>query len=138
MACIRQTVDEFQTYLSSGISRLFPEATESAHQNIIQSLDLSFDRLICYEDNFISKDVLYDINLEKWEANVACESCEVYKVQTPVKVQLAIEEPIKARLDTLLQTGLSLVDAVYKLRNGFIGYRGDVVFAYRRTQHESH
>ena len=138
LACNRQTVDEFQTYLSSGISRLFPEATESAHQNIIQSLDLSFDRLICYEDNFISKDVLYDINLEKWEANVACESCEVYKVQTPVKVQLAIEEPIKARLDTLLQTGLSLVDAVYKLRNGFIGYRGDVVFAYRRTQHESH
>ena len=51
---------------------------------------------------------------------------------------MSIHGLIKTRLDALLQTGLSLVDAVYKLRNGFIGFRGDVVFAYKRTQRESH
>ena len=137
-ACSRKTVDEFHAYLSNGVSRLFPQSSELAQQNILQSLDLSFDRLICYEDNCIKKDVSYDINIEKWEANVACESYESYKLQRPVKFQLVIEESIKTRLDSLLQTGLSLVDAVYKLRNGFIGFRGDVVFAYKRTQRESH
>ena len=138
LVCSRKTVDEFHRYLISSIGRVFPQAGELARQSIARSLDLSFDRLICYEDCFIKKDVTYDINIEKWEANVDCESYESYKLQKPIKYQLSIEESIKARLDTLLQAGLSLVDAVYKVRNGFIGFRGDVVFAYRRTQRESH
>ena len=135
--CNRKTVDEFYTYLSNGISRLFPQASELAQQSIIQSLELSFDRLICYEDNLIKKNVIYDINLDKWESNVDCESCESYKAERPLTFRLEIEASIKPRLDSLLETGLSLVDAVYKLRNGYIGYRGDIVFAYRRVQIEA-
>ncbi len=136
--CSRKTVNEFHTYLRNGISRLFPQVSELAQQSINQSLKLSFDRLICYENLVTEKDVLCDVNLTAWESNIACESYEKYKMRRPVKFQLTMEESIKVRLDTLLQTGLSLVDAVYKLRNGFIGYRGDVVFAYRRTQRECH
>jgi hypothetical protein len=135
--CNRKTVDEFYTYLSNGISRLFPQASELAQQSIIQSLELSFDRLICYEDNVIKKNVIYDINLDKWESNVDCESYESYKAERPLTFRLEIEASIKPRLDSLLETGLSLVDAVYKLRNGYIGYRGDIVFAYRRVQTEA-
>ena len=136
-ACSRKTADEFHTYLSNGISRLFPQASELAQQSIIQSLELSFDRLICYEDNLIKKNVIYDINLDKWESNVNCKSYESYKVERPLTFRLEIEASIKPRLDSLLETGLSLVDAVYKLRNGYIGYRGDIVFAYRRVQIEA-
>ena len=81
--------------------------------------------------------VIYDINLDKWESNVDCESCESYKAERPLTFRLEIEASIKPRLDSLLETGLSLVDAVYKLRNGYIGYRGDIVFAYRRVQIEA-
>ena len=47
------------------------------------------------------------------------------------------DETLRPRIDELMSKELSLVDAVYKLRNGYIGYRGDFVFSYSRTQVES-
>ena len=48
------------------------------------------------------------------------------------KYQLRADPVIETRLSDLLSSGLKPHEAVYKLRNGFIGFRGHMVFAYER------
>ena len=47
-------------------------------------------------------------------------------------IQQQADQALEPQLRSLLSSGLKLHEAIYKLRNGFIGYRGDVVFAYER------
>ncbi|MDP6518104.1 MAG: radical SAM protein [Alphaproteobacteria bacterium] len=133
LACSRKTVTELHNYLGDGLARLFPEATEGALPSVRGALSLCFDRMICYEDFEPRKDVAYSADLDAWTSDAEGNSLAAYRLEQPRAYLLSAEESLRPRLDELLSRGLSLTDAVYKLRNGYIGYRGDVVFAYWRT-----
>jgi putative methyltransferase len=133
LTCSRKTVSDLHDYLATGLRRFFPQATDAALASVRDALSLCFDRLICYEDFVPAKLIEYGTDIDAWRSDVEGHGLAAFRLDQPHAYRLSAEESLRPRLDELLAKGLSLTDAVYKLRNGYIGYRGDVVFAYGRT-----
>lgn len=132
LLCSREKLNALKSYMLNGIKRFFPDAKTPAIDGVKFTIDLCFDRAICYENFVPQKTVFYSANLEEWESVSPRNELAVYKLEFPQEYIYRAEESIESRLSKLLESGMSLTDAVYKLRLSYIGYRGDVVFAYKR------
>jgi hypothetical protein len=134
LVCNSKTINQFQRYLIDGVQRFFPEVTRQISDNISTAISLCFDRMICYEDLKPKKRIKYNYDLEAWIGDPQRTSLAKYSFKQEQEFELLADETLRPRIDELMSKELSLVDADYKLRNGYIGYRGDIVFCYSRTQ----
>ena len=137
LVCNSKTINDFQRYLINGVQRFFPEVTRQISDKISTAISLCFDRIICYEDLKPKKRIKYNYDLDAWVRDPKRTSLAKYSFNQEQEFELLADETLRPRIDELMSNGLSLVDAVYKLRNGYIGYRGDIVFSYSRTQVQS-
>lgn len=134
LVCNSKTINELQSYLIAGVQRFFPEATRQMSDNISTAISLCFDRIIFYEDFKPQKRINYNYDLEAWVGDPKRTSLAKYSFKQEQEFEFLADETLRPRIDELMSKGLSLVDAVYKLRNGYIGYRGDIVFSYERKK----
>ncbi len=134
LVCNRKTIEDFHGYLIDGIQRFFPQATHQILENIRMVVSLCFDRIICYEDLILKKNIQYDLDIDSWRSDHHRKSLSEYACQQGCGYEFFTDESLQPRLQELRSKGISLTNAVYKLRNGYIGYRGDVVFCYGRRR----
>jgi hypothetical protein len=134
LVCNSKTINELQSYLIAGVQRFFPEVTRQMSDNISTAISLCFDRIIFYEDFKPKKRINYNYDLEAWVGDPKRTSLANYSFKQEQEFEFLADETLRPRIDELMSKGLSLVDAVYKLRNGYIGYRGDIVFSYERKK----
>ena len=92
--------------------------------------------MICYEDFDPQRVVAYGTDIDAWRNGAGSCSLAAFGLEQSQAYLLSVDENLRAKLEELLSKGLSLRDAIYKLRAGYVGFRGDVVFAYRRTRVE--
>ena len=133
LACDRKLLDDFNTYLHESVGCLFADqANEAVIDRLQWALKLCFDRFICYENFQSEKQVNYPFDIESWRTSPSDHTVSSPDLAHGAKYQLRADPVIETRLGDLLSSGLKLHEAVYKLRNGFIGFRGHMVFAYER------
>jgi hypothetical protein len=135
MAASEDFLGAFRKYLKSSMEGFFGATTSADGINGLNiAVDFCFDRFICYQELQVTRQTDYAYDVDAWRAAVDPRSILEFALDTPRRYELVADERLQPRLREFLEGGHSLTEAVYKLRSGFIGFRGDVVFSYQRSE----
>jgi hypothetical protein len=130
-----KNLEALHQYLLSTIERFFgDEVNQEAIEGLRVAVDLCFDRFISYENLQVRRSTEYLYDVDGWRSAVKPVSILNHTLESPRRYEFEADARLQSRLGDLLENGHSLIDAVYKMRSGFIGFRGDVVFSYRRSE----
>lgn len=133
-AASEEYLEALRQYLLSTMSRFFAtEVDQDAIEGLRVAVDLCFDRFISYENLQTRRTIEYRYDIDGWRAAVKPDSILTHALETPRQYDFEADARLQSRLNDLVDNGHSLTEAVYKLRSGFIGFRGDVVFSYQRA-----
>ncbi|NOZ43285.1 MAG: hypothetical protein GXP02_09020, partial [Alphaproteobacteria bacterium] len=135
LSCSSRHLDDFCDYLNRSVDNFFGgKLNLRAISGLKVAIELCFDMFICYEKFEPEKSVTYNIDIYKWKDDAKNPSVNAYRSDSSFQYDFKIDKFAQDRFEELQSTGLKLNEVVYKLRNSFIGYKGNPVFSYIRTK----
>lgn len=131
----REALAELQTYLGGLIRRSFEGQLDEADlADLGTALDLSFDRIVCFEDPAPEKMASYDYDVDGWLTadpvrplrEFACDPPRSYRLQADERLLRLVEQSEKRLEDR--------TEALYRIRQSMLfGRSGDRLFTYERV-----
>jgi hypothetical protein len=134
LVCEDNTSLQLAEYLPLAIRRFFDkDLNEKGFLGLDAAISLCFDRLIPYESFKASKTVSYLFDVNAWQSSLKQNSIMEFRTNQENEYILTCDDGVQETLKSDDYKDLALLDAVYLVRNGFIGARGEKVFAYQRA-----
>ncbi len=131
----RENVREFKEYLLKLIHRRYHNMiTDKQLMDLCQTLCISMDRAICYDQFQPSHGVSYEYDLDAWLADERLSPLSEFKVKEPITYVMEPHEGIPEAFEKAKQVGTSLENSVYLLKYNFFFQGDDKIFYYLRKQ----
>ena len=128
-------IEALKEYLMGVLYRFYSRELKSEEmQDLKDTLNISFDNIICYEEIKNFKSIESDFDIDGWLESRKVSPLRLFISKKPVKYKLEIDKEILYHLEKAKEEGMDTVHAVYYLRMHVLHLYGDRIFCYNRMQ----
>ena len=134
----KNNIIEFREYLAKVLTKLFRARLSAIKlDEIIESLHISMDRAVCYDDFNGLKSIKYPYDIDAWLANEENKGLFQYRIKEKLSYQLNHHNGLEEAFAKALKVGSSLEQSVYLLKYKFFPYSDVMIFYYPRTKEQA-
>ena len=130
-----EAIADFRVYLLDAIRSFFGSCLNDEDlQDLNRSLELSIDRMVCYENLEKKKIVGYDYDIDAWLNSEKSLPLRAFRQVTPVGYTLLLGDDIIPAFQQAIRWATDVVQAVYFLRmHSLFSATADRMFSYKRV-----
>lgn len=129
-----QIVKDFHEYFESVLDRFFASALDGQDlEEIKVALDLSFDKIVRYDDVKAEKIKDYNYDLDAWSTDENKKPLKDFYKETPVRYCLKLDDDVLPAIEKARNDTGDLAQAIYRVRTNTIGPAGDRIYTYKRV-----
>jgi len=128
-----ELTSEFKSYLLESINRFFgDQITRAGLNELEQTLQFAFDKIVNYENLDSGKTILYDYDISSWLDSPEKIPLENFRIPNPIEYIFKLDDYILSAFEKVRNYTDDLTTVVYRLRTNIIGSTGDKIFCYKR------
>ena len=128
-----ELISDFKSYLLESLNRFFVnQITHTSFNELKQTVEFAFDKLVNYENLDSGKTLLYNYDISSWLDNPEKLPLENFHVPKPIEYIFKLDDFILSALEKVRNYTDGLTTAVYRLRTNEMGPTGDKIFCYKR------
>jgi len=128
-----ELISDFKSYLLESLNRFFVnQITHTSFNELKQTVEFAFDKLVNYENLDSGKTLLYNYDISSWLDNPEKLPLENFHVPKPIEYIFKLDDYILSALEKVRNYTDDLTTAVYRLRTNEMGPTGDKIFCYKR------
>ncbi len=128
------TIADLRTYLKESLERFFGGELDGTEMHELKTtLDVGFDKVICYDNPLPSKVVEYEYDLESWLSDKNHAPLRNYHLEKTVPFHFQLDDGVLPSVEEARSYTSSTAEAVYRVRINIIGPAGDRIYCYRRS-----
>jgi hypothetical protein len=122
-------------YLADSLERFFAKQIgKEAFSDLIKILDISFGRIVCYENFRKETEVFYHYDLDAWHSCKSKLPLRTFSTEKETLYKLSLEEDIILAFKKARNLGNDTEHAVYHIRMYILHLWGDRIFSFKREK----
>ena len=128
-----ELISDFKSYILESLNRFFGnQITRTALNELKQTIEFAFDKIVNYENLDSGKTILYNYDISSWLDNSEKLPLENFRVPEQIEYIFKLDDYISSTLKKVRNYSDELTTAVYRLRTNEMGPTGDKIFCYKR------
>ena len=128
-----ELISDFKSYLLESLNRFFgSQITHTGLNELKQTVEFAFDKLVNYEKLDSGKILLYNYDISSWLDNPEKLPLENFRVPRPIEYIFKLDDYILSAFKKVRDYTDELDTTVYRLRTNEMGPTGDKIFCYKR------
>jgi hypothetical protein len=129
-------IKEFSSYLKNIIMNhlKLKESSQEVKEELLQALNISLDRAVCFDDLQETKIVSYNYDIDAWLIDPNNLPLRNFKTVEPVTFRFNLHEGLTEAFEKAFASGSSLENSVYLLKYKFFPLSSDRIFFYLRQR----
>ncbi|MBI3553515.1 MAG: hypothetical protein HY077_13550 [Elusimicrobia bacterium] len=134
LASTAEIVSDLKSYLTRTMERGVGGLLKSdALPEIKTTLDLAFEKLVCYARPIIPKTVVHEYDFDAWLGAPDNVALSTYRLKEPAPYRYYLDNDVATAFERAKAAAADITHAVYKVRTNIIGRLSDRVFCYQRS-----
>jgi len=131
----QQRIADLRMYLADSLERFFAKQIgKEAFSDLIKILDISFARIVCYENFRKETEVFYHYDLDAWHSCKSKLPLRTFSTEKETLYKLSLEEDIILAFKKARNLGNDTEHAVYHIRMYILHLWGDRIFSFKREK----
>ena len=128
-----ELISDFKSYILESLNRFFGnQITRTALNELKQTIEFAFDKIVNYENLDSGKTILYNYDISSWLDNSEKLPLENFRVPEQIEYIFKLDDYISSTLKKVRSYSDELTTAVYRMRTNEMGPTGDKIFCYKR------
>ncbi len=129
-----EKVQDLRDYLCSLLPRRFgAQMTDEEMEELIVTLDLSVDRIVCFDNPLPEKNVEYGYDVDAWLTNGNLSPLNEFRCDKPIPYLLKMDDDIMPVIEQSYKVIGDMAETLYRVRYSNVsGGYGDRIYTYKR------
>ena len=128
-----ELISDLKLYLLESLNRFYgSQITHTGLNELKQTVEFAFDKIVNYEKPDSGKIILYNYNISSWLDSPEKLPLENFRVPEPIEYIFKQDDYVLSTLEKVRNYTDELTTAVYRLRTNEMGPTGDKIFCYKR------